>query len=167
MLRLLVQATPDRTGVYVAVGVLGFFAVVGLYFLMASRRDATQGKLDVEATYVFGLGDPPRLVAAEGATAPRSSTVLGHEGLRRFVEIADGHADMRITRYVFEDEPSVVPEQLERGALDERRLAQVEVADSKGTFVVEADGIVRAQPPLDRAVLRDLQDVLGRVLEST
>lgn len=159
----LLQAV-DRTGIYVAVAVLAFFAVVGLVLLAWSRAERRRGVYERAEGYVLGLGEPPRLVPVEDASRPPPSRELGRAGLIALAHALDGRGDMMLTHYHFEDAGEPIPVQLERGALDERPLVAIELTDSRGEITIEADGRVTARPALDRAVRRDLEELLGRAL---
>lgn len=164
MLQAVLQTTgQDRTGIYVAVAVLGVFAVLGIYFLVRSSMDRATGAYEAEATYVLGRGEHPELVEiGQGEVVPRETHRLGRQGLQDLVRKVETRNDIGIEHLVLDD-GNQVPYVTSKGSLD--RAEQVILSDSKGEITIDTDGRVTARPPLDPAVKDDLTSLLVDVIE--
>ncbi len=159
---LLQGVLEDRQGPLLALLVLGAFALLGLYFILRSRLDQSSGRTDEEANYIFGLGENPPLLESPAAKGhPASATPLGAEGLATFISKAESHGDLGVVR-LLRANGDEVPYELAARIPDD--IAEVELTSSRGTIWLDIEGHLRAQPPLDDAVRRDLGDLLTDVI---
>jgi hypothetical protein len=159
MLEPVVLAT--GTGVWITLGLIGAFAVVGLAALARTR--APRQDTDDRVRYVFGLGKHPRLLELPDARdLPATPEPLGGDGLRDLAADADSKTAFTVTRYRLPD-GRTAPYELSDGLPDDITEVELELEDVR--VVVDDEGEIAASRRLTGDELEELGGLLDAQFE--